>query len=73
MAAPTTRSDLKTRTAAVIVELGELVAGAHNLSLGADGGTQVQKDAAGALKVRLRECHKSLSHAGVGGVSSQVT
>ena len=58
MAAPITRSDLKTRTIAVITELGELHQDAHNLAGGLDGGTAAQKDACGAIKVRLRGAHK---------------
>ena len=65
MAIPTLRSDLKTRTLAVIVELGELQAGAHNLAAGLDTGTAAQKEACGALKTRLRGAHKEFLAQGV--------
>jgi hypothetical protein len=65
MAVPTTRASLETRTVAVIVELGELAAGAHTLSGGSDGGTSAQLSACGAIKTRLRGAHKEFLAAGV--------
>jgi hypothetical protein len=65
VAIPTTRADLETRSLAVITELGELSAGAHNLSFGTDGGTSAQQAACGAIKVRHRAAHKEYLAQGV--------
>jgi hypothetical protein len=72
MAVPTTRSALKTRTLAAIVELGELHQGAHNLAAGLDGGTTAQKAACDAIKVRLREAHKGLLAQGVTDLANNI-
>jgi hypothetical protein len=61
VALPTTRAGLQTRVTALIVEVGELFAGAHNLAGGLDAGTERQKDAARAIEVRLRAVAKELS------------
>jgi hypothetical protein len=72
VAVPTLRSDLKTRTLAVIVELGELHQGAHNLAAGLDGGTDAQKSACGAIKTRLRGAHKEFLAQGVRDVANNI-
>jgi hypothetical protein len=73
MAAPTTRAALKTRTIALVTELDELVQGAHNLGLGADGGTAAQQDACTAVKHRLRGAHKDLISSGAKAVAGSVS
>jgi hypothetical protein len=72
MAVPTTRAALKTRTLAVIVELGELHQGAHTLAGGSDGGTAAQLSACGAIKTRLRGAHKEFLAAGVTDVANNI-
>jgi hypothetical protein len=72
VAIPITRADLKTPTLAVIVELGELHQGAHNLAGGLDGGTAAQKASCDAIKVRLRGAHKEFHPAGVKDVANTI-